>query len=181
MVSGQPHAPGLVVGLGRPTPGRWKRLRIDDMVDRPSWRRALDYEGTPNAWFPPARCRVMGWASPVSHLHARACDPGEITVQCLCMRGTLGAWTYTIVMHCHNQQQKQQRAHSPQHNQIWGRSVFLSRRCACAARSLHPTPGVESRSLPPAGGPTQPQLSRPKSSGHHISMEHRPRTVKLGY
>ena len=38
--------------------------------------------------------------------------------------------------------------------------------------------GVESCS-PQAGGPTQSQLSRPMSSGHHISMEHRLRRKQL--
>ena len=38
--------------------------------------------------------------------------------------------------------------------------------------------GVQSCS-PKAGGPTQSQLSRPMSSGHHISMEHRLRRKQL--
>ena len=33
--------------------------------------------------------------------------------------------------------------------------------------------------LPQAGGPTQSQLSRPMSSGHHISMEHRLRRKQI--
>ena len=36
-----------------------------------------------------------------------------------------------------------------------------------------PHSGELKHALPQAGGPTQSQLSRPMSSGHHISMEHR--------
>ena len=51
-------------------------------------------------------------------------------------------------------------------NTIWGGSVF-NRRGAST-----PLWGVEACS-PPSRRPTQSQLSRPLSSGHHISMEHR--------
>ena len=40
------------------------------------------------------------------------------------------------------------------------------------ARSLHPTLDLN-HALSHVDGPTQSQLSRPMSSGHHISMEHR--------
>ena len=39
--------------------------------------------------------------------------------------------------------------------------------------------GELKHALPQAGGPTQSQLSRPMSSGHHISMEHRLRRKQL--
>ena len=47
-------------------------------------------------------------------------------------------------------------------NTIWGGSVLTLK-----------------HALPQAGGPTQSQLSRPKASGHHISMEHRLRRKHL--
>ena len=42
-----------------------------------------------------------------------------------------------------------------------------------------PHSGELKHALPQAGGPTQSQLSRPMSSGHHISMEHRLRRKQL--
>ena len=42
-----------------------------------------------------------------------------------------------------------------------------------------PHSGELKHALPQAGGPTQSQLSRPMSSGHHISMEHRLRRKHL--
>ena len=42
-----------------------------------------------------------------------------------------------------------------------------------------PHSGELKHALTPAGGPTQSQLSRPMSSRHHISMEHRLRRKKL--
>ena len=39
--------------------------------------------------------------------------------------------------------------------------------------------GELKHALSQAGGPTQSQLSRPMSSGHHISMEHRLRRKQL--
>ena len=42
-----------------------------------------------------------------------------------------------------------------------------------------PHSGELNHALTRAGGPTQSQLSRPVSSGHHISMEHHPRKKHL--
>ena len=42
-----------------------------------------------------------------------------------------------------------------------------------------PHSGELKHALSQAGGPTQSQLSRPMSSGHHISMEHRLRRKQL--
>ena len=42
-----------------------------------------------------------------------------------------------------------------------------------------PHSGELKHALSQAGGPTQSQLSRPMSSGHHISMEHRLRTKHI--
>ena len=42
-----------------------------------------------------------------------------------------------------------------------------------------PHSGELKHAIPQAGGPTQSQLSRPMSSGHHISMEHRLRRKQL--
>ena len=49
---------------------------------------------------------------------------------------------------------------------IWGGSVLTG-------EEPPPHSGELKHALPQAGGPTQSQLSRPMSSGHHISMEHR--------
>ena len=51
-------------------------------------------------------------------------------------------------------------------NTIWGGSVLTGEEPA-------PHSGELKHALPQAGGPTQSQQSRPMSSGHHISMEHR--------
>ena len=56
---------------------------------------------------------------------------------------------------------------------ILGTFRFLPRRCASAARSLHPTTGELNHALSQVPATTLPQLSRPMSSGHHICMEHR--------
>ena len=40
-------------------------------------------------------------------------------------------------------------------------------------RSSKPHSGELKHALPQAGGPTQSQLSRPMTSGHHLSIEHR--------
>ena len=48
---------------------------------------------------------------------------------------------------------------------------FLPRRCASAARSLHPTTGELNHALSQAPVTTLPQLSRPMLSGQTISME----------
>ena len=57
-------------------------------------------------------------------------------------------------------------------NTIWWGSVFTG-------EELPPHSGELKHALPQAGGPTQSQLSRPMSSGHHISMEHRLRRKHL--
>ena len=53
-----------------------------------------------------------------------------------------------------------------QHNTIWGGSVLTG-------EEPPPHSGELNHALTQAGVPTQFQLSRPMSSGHHISMEHR--------
>ena len=57
-------------------------------------------------------------------------------------------------------------------NTIWGGSVLTG-------EEPPPHSGELKHALPQAGGPTQSQLSRPMSSGHHISMEHRLRRKHL--
>ena len=57
-------------------------------------------------------------------------------------------------------------------NTIWGGSVLTG-------EEPPPHSGELKHALPQAGGPTQSQLSRPMSSGLHISMEHRPRRKQL--
>ena len=57
-------------------------------------------------------------------------------------------------------------------NTIWGGSVLTG-------EEPPPHSGELKHALTQAGGPTQSQLSRPMSSGHHISMEHRLRKKQL--
>ena len=64
----------------------------------------------------------------------------------------------------HNNTTTQQ--HNNNNNTIWGGSVLTG-------EEPPPHSGELKHVLPQAGGPTQFQLSRPMSSGHHISMEHR--------
>ena len=62
--------------------------------------------------------------------------------------------------------------HSNNNNTIWGGSVLTG-------EEPPPHSGELKHALTQAGGPTQSQLSRPMSSGHHISMEHRLRRKQL--
>ena len=57
-------------------------------------------------------------------------------------------------------------------NTIWGGSVLTGEEPPHHSEDLK-------HALTQAGGPTQSQLSRPMSSGHHISMEHRLRRKQL--
>ena len=57
-------------------------------------------------------------------------------------------------------------------NTIWTGSVLTG-------EEPPPHSGELKHALPQAGGPTQSQLSRFMSSGHHISMEHRLRRKQL--
>ena len=67
---------------------------------------------------------------------------------------------------------QQPQPQQPQNNTIWGGSVLTG-------EENPPHSGELKHALPQAGGPTQSQLSRPMSSGHHISMEHRLRRKQL--
>ena len=62
--------------------------------------------------------------------------------------------------------------HNNNNNTIWGGSVLT-------CEEPPPHSGELKHALPQAGGPTQSQLSRPVSSGHHISMEYRLRRKQL--
>ena len=62
--------------------------------------------------------------------------------------------------------------HNNNNNTIWGGSVLTG-------EEPPPHSGELQHALSQAGGPTQSQLSRPVSSGHHISMEHRLRRKQL--
>ena len=57
-------------------------------------------------------------------------------------------------------------------NTVWRGSVFTG-------EEPPPHSGDLKYALSQAGAPTQSQLSRPMSSGHHISMEHRQRRKQL--
>ena len=92
---------------------------------------------------------------------------------------TLVLWTYT---HSKSLQQQQQQPttnnqqpttnNNNNNNTIWGGSVLTG-------EEPPPHSGELTHALSQAGGPTQSQLSRPMSSGHHISMEHRLRRKQL--
>ena len=79
-----------------------------------------------------------------------------------CMRASCG-----VYMHAHSTVSQNNN-----NNTIWGGSVLTGEE-----PPLHS--GELKHALPQAGGPTQSQLSRPMSSGHHISMEHRLRRKQL--
>ena len=64
------------------------------------------------------------------------------------------------------------RARNNNYNPIWRGSVLTG-------EEPPPHSGELNHALTQAGGPTQSQLSRPMSSGHHISMEHRLRKKQL--
>ena len=65
----------------------------------------------------------------------------------------------------HNKTQQLSSTHN-NNNTIWRGSVLTGEEPPPHSWDLN-------HALPQAGGPTQSQLSRPVSSGHHISMEHR--------
>ena len=71
--------------------------------------------------------------------------------------------TITITNNNNNQQQQ---------NTIWRGTVSTG-------EEHPPHSGELNHALSPVGGPTQSQLSRLMSSGHHISMEHRQRRKQL--
>ena len=71
-----------------------------------------------------------------------------------------------------NNQQQQTTTNNNNNNTMWGGSVLTG-------EEPPPHSGELKHALPQAGGPTQSQLSRPMSSGHHISMEHRLRRNHL--
>ena len=64
------------------------------------------------------------------------------------------------------------RVQNNNNNTIWRGSVLTG-------EEPPPHSGELKHALSQAGGPTQSQLSRPMSSGHHISMEHRQRRKQL--
>ena len=70
----------------------------------------------------------------------------------------------------HNNHNNHNHNHSSNNNNsaIWGGSVLTG-------EEPPPHSGELKHALSQAGGPTQSQLSRPVSSGHHISMEFRQR------
>ena len=74
--------------------------------------------------------------------------------------------------HTHDVKDRVQNNNNNNNNTIWGGSVLTG-------EEPPPHSGELKHALPQAGGPTQSQLSRPMSSGHHISMEHRLRRKQL--
>ena len=76
--------------------------------------------------------------------------------------------TTTTTHHSTTAHNTQQHHTNNNKNTIWRGSVLTG-------EELPPHSGELSHALTQVGGPTQSQLSRPKSSRHHISMEHRQR------
>ena len=76
-------------------------------------------------------------------------------------------WTYT-----HLESRQNNNNNNNNNNTIWGGSVLTG-------EEPPPHSGELKHALTQAGGPTQTQLSRPMSSRHHISMEHRLRRKQL--
>ena len=109
--------------------------------------------------------------------------PGVLTPRCsatrnCCMR-LCGMSRHVIKAHCphhhHHNHHKYHNYHNHHNNNnitIWGGSVLTG-------QELTPSSGELKHALPHAGGPTQSQQSRPMSSRHHISMEHRLRRKQL--
>ena len=89
-----------------------------------------------------------------------ALTPGvhsQVLGHLLCIINSQGLWIYTLFLNVVN---------NNNNNIIWGGSVLTG-------EEPPPHSGELKHALSQAGGPTQSQLSRPMSSGHHISMEHR--------
>ena len=78
-----------------------------------------------------------------------------------------GLWTYAFRL-----KDRVKNNHNNNNNAIWGGSVLTG-------EELPPHSGELKHALSQAGGPTQSQLSRPMSSRHHISVEHRLRKKQL--
>ena len=82
----------------------------------------------------------------------------------------------------HEGQQQQQRQQKQQHQQQQQQQQQSKRGPVLTVEEPPLHSGELNHALSQAGGPTQSQLSRPMSSGNHISMEHRlRRKVKLWY
>ena len=87
----------------------------------------------------------------------------------------MSSWKLVSVTHCgvavlcshtHRSSKPASKNNHNNNNTIWGGSVFTG-------EEPPPHSGELNHALFQAGGPTQSQLSRPMSSRHHISMEHR--------
>ena len=85
----------------------------------------------------------------------------------MCQLVTRMSWTYTHL-------ESRQNNNNNNSHTIW-RGFVLS------SEEPPPHSGELKHALAQAGGPTQSQLSRPMSSGHHISMEHRLRRKQLNF
>ena len=88
----------------------------------------------------------------------------------VCQLVTTVLWIYT---HSYiRQNNNNNNNNNDKNNTIWGGSVLTGE---------EPPPhfGELKHALSQAGGPTQSQLSRPMSSGHHISKKHRLRRKQL--
>ena len=79
---------------------------------------------------------------------------------------------HTQTTHKNTQPHSSSSSNNNNNNTIWGGSVLTG-------EEPPPHSGELKHALLQAGGPTQSQLSRPMSSGHHISMEHRLRRKQL--
>ena len=97
------------------------------------------------------RLRHLGWEK---------CGHG---LTCALLAGTLPLWCCARCARTHSSASE---TNNNNNNTIWGGSILTG-------EEPPPHSGELKHALTQADGPTQSQLSRPMSSGHHISMEHR--------
>ena len=118
-----------------------------------------------------------GWGSPVhgsrkqlphSIVFVSHCRHFVVTSHALKKSETVKQTQHTQ----HNNNTATTHNNNNNNNTIWGGSVLTG-------EEPPPHSGELKHALPQAGGPTQSQLSRPVSSGHHISMKHRLRRKHL--
>ena len=90
----------------------------------------------------------------------------------LCHRGLLHNFILRACRHMASFLNDRVQNNNNNNNTIWGGSVLTGEEPPLHSGDLN-------HALSQAGGPTYSQLSRPMSSGHHISMEHRLRRKQL--
>ena len=99
-------------------------------------------------------------------------ETAEYWIPCAPQNEEYCLWRYTTLTKQHQNNTQQHTTTHNNNNTIWGGSVLTG-------EEPPPHSGELKHALPQASGPTQSQLSRPMSSGHHIFMEHRLRRKQL--